>query len=86
MAAAAVRREWGQEPLYVREGGTMPVASVLEKLLGAPAILLPLGQVWQGRWGVAMRAAVGVRVRSLWVSFQGGRLGRLGKEDVDSTL
>ena len=37
-------REWGSEPLYVREGGTMPVASLLEQLLGAPAIMIPLGQ------------------------------------------
>lgn len=44
MAEAAVRREWGCEPLYVREGGTMPVASVLERLLGAPALMLPMGQ------------------------------------------
>lgn len=44
MAEAAVRREWGCEPLYVREGGTMPVASVLERLLAAPAIMIPMGQ------------------------------------------
>lgn len=44
MAEAAIRREWGCEPLFVREGGTMPVASVLEKLLSAPAIMIPLGQ------------------------------------------
>jgi Cys-Gly metallodipeptidase DUG1 len=36
--------EWGQKPLLVREGGTMPVASALEKILKAPALLLPLGQ------------------------------------------
>ena len=48
------------QPLLVREGGTMPVASALEKLLGAPAILLPMGQVgcvlWGGRplWGRAL--------------------------------
>ncbi|KAL6762356.1 hypothetical protein V8C86DRAFT_1825219 [Haematococcus lacustris] len=44
MAEAAIRREWGCEPLYVREGGTMPVASVLERMLGAPAIMIPMGQ------------------------------------------
>ncbi len=26
-------------------GGTMPVASSLQKMLGAPALLLPMGQV-----------------------------------------
>ncbi|KAK9839468.1 hypothetical protein WJX81_003920 [Elliptochloris bilobata] len=44
MAERAVAREWGRAPLFVREGGTMPVASALEKMLGAPALLVPLGQ------------------------------------------
>lgn len=33
IAARAISREWGTEPLYVREGGTMPVARVIEHLL-----------------------------------------------------
>lgn len=44
MAEKAIEEEWGVPPLLVREGGTMPVASALEKLLGAPAVLLPMGQ------------------------------------------
>lgn len=44
MAERAVRREWGEPPLYVREGGTMPVASLIEKMLGAPALMIPMGQ------------------------------------------
>ena len=44
MAERAVTREWGMPPLYVREGGTMPVASLIEKLLGAPALMIPMGQ------------------------------------------
>lgn len=44
MAERAVRREWGVDPLYVREGGTMPVASLIEKMLGAPALMIPMGQ------------------------------------------
>lgn len=44
MAERAVQREWGVPPLYVREGGTMPVASLIEKMLGAPALMIPLGQ------------------------------------------
>ncbi len=44
MAERAVRREWGLDPLYVREGGTMPVASLIEKMLGAPALMIPMGQ------------------------------------------
>lgn len=44
MAEEAVAAEWGEMPLLVREGGTMPVASALEKMLDAPAVLLPMGQ------------------------------------------
>ena len=39
MAAAG----FGQCPLLVREGGTMPVAATLERLLGARALLIPFG-------------------------------------------
>eukprot|EP00955_Chlamydomonas_euryale_P039897 351538-Chlamydomonas_euryale.AAC.9 len=45
MVEVAIEREWGCKPVFVREGGTMPVARLLEQLLGAPAILLPMGQV-----------------------------------------
>ncbi|EFJ51074.1 hypothetical protein VOLCADRAFT_57861, partial [Volvox carteri f. nagariensis] len=44
MAEAAIHKEWGVHPLYVREGGTMPVASYLERVLCAPAIMIPMGQ------------------------------------------
>ncbi|GLC44069.1 hypothetical protein PLESTB_000932700 [Pleodorina starrii] len=44
MAEAAIHKEWGVHPLYVREGGTMPVASYLERMLCAPAIMIPMGQ------------------------------------------
>lgn len=40
----AIRQEWGCKPLPVREGGTMPCASMLENMLGAPAVLVPMGQ------------------------------------------
>jgi len=43
-AEVAVQKEWGVKPLYVREGGTMPVASQLELMLGAPALMIPMGQ------------------------------------------
>ena len=39
MAERAVEREWGRAPLFVREGGTMPVRAAglpLEALLAAP--------------------------------------------------
>ena len=44
LAERAIGDVWKESPLLVREGGTMPVASALEKLLGAPAMLLPMGQ------------------------------------------
>ena len=43
-AADAIEAEWGEAPLPVREGGTMPCASLLESLLAAPAIMVPMGQ------------------------------------------
>lgn len=39
-----IEEVWGVKPLLVREGGTMPVASLLERLLGSPAMLVPMGQ------------------------------------------
>lgn len=42
-AAQAIQEEWGVPPMYVREGGTIPVTPFLEQTLGAPALLLPLG-------------------------------------------
>ncbi|KAL3135302.1 hypothetical protein ABBQ32_007500 [Trebouxia sp. C0010 RCD-2024] len=44
LAERALAREWNVQPLFVREGGTMPVASTLEKMLAAPALLVPFGQ------------------------------------------
>ncbi|EWM27879.1 zn-dependent exopeptidase [Nannochloropsis gaditana] len=44
MAEKAIEEVWHQPPLYVREGGTMPITAFLEDLLKAPALHLPLGQ------------------------------------------
>ncbi|KAK2079339.1 hypothetical protein QBZ16_003030 [Prototheca wickerhamii] len=44
LAERVVREEWGAQPLLVREGGTMPVARKLERMLGAPVLMLPMGQ------------------------------------------
>eukprot|EP00983_Pelagomonas_calceolata_P036296 1133494-Pelagomonas_calceolata.AAC.3 len=33
IAEEAIYKEWGCKPLYVREGGTMPVAAVCERIL-----------------------------------------------------
>lgn len=44
LAERAIVDVWHETPLLVREGGTMPVASALEKLVQAPAVMLPMGQ------------------------------------------
>eukprot|EP01066_Platyproteum_vivax_P008578 Platyproteum_vivax@DN3621_c0_g1_i1.p1 len=45
-AKRAVEEVWGVEAMLVREGGTMPVASLLEKALGTKMVTvqIPLGQ------------------------------------------
>lgn len=48
LAARAIRSVWGVEPLYVCEGGTMPIFSFLSKTLGAPVVQVPLGQATDG--------------------------------------
>ncbi|ANB15209.1 glutamine amidotransferase subunit DUG2 [Sugiyamaella lignohabitans] len=40
----ALRNEWQVEPLFIREGGSIPVVRVLEKIFDAPAAQLPCGQ------------------------------------------
>lgn len=60
MAAKCLHQEWGIAPMFVREGGTIPVTPFLEKTLSesiwihmmhcddtrivAPALHLPIGQ------------------------------------------
>ncbi|MBM4407018.1 MAG: dipeptidase [Chloroflexi bacterium] len=39
-AARALTETFGQEPLYIREGGTIPVAASFEQILGLPVVLL----------------------------------------------
>lgn len=41
---AAIRAEWHVDPLFIREGGSIPVVRFLEKTFGAPAAQLPCGQ------------------------------------------
>ena len=43
-AAAAIETAWGVPPQYVREGGSLPLASYLAHELDAPVVVLPLGQ------------------------------------------
>ncbi|KAK7204058.1 hypothetical protein BZA70DRAFT_281398 [Myxozyma melibiosi] len=42
--AGAVTKAWDIEPLYIREGGTIPAVRYLEKIFDAPAAQLPCGQ------------------------------------------
>ena len=44
IAESAIENVWNETPLLVREGGTMPVSRALEKMLDAPALLVPMGQ------------------------------------------
>jgi di- and tripeptidase len=44
MAAQCLREEWKIEPMFVREGGSIPVTPFLESTLNAPALHFPLGQ------------------------------------------
>jgi di- and tripeptidase len=48
LAKRAVRSVWGMEPMFVCEGGTMPIFSFLSKTLDAPVVQVPLGQASDG--------------------------------------
>jgi acetylornithine deacetylase/succinyl-diaminopimelate desuccinylase-like protein len=39
-AARALETEFGQRPVYIREGGSIPVAASFESVLGLPVVLL----------------------------------------------
>jgi len=39
-AARAIRRIWGEDPLYVREGGSIPFVAEFEHVTGLPIVLL----------------------------------------------
>ncbi|KAJ7465280.1 hypothetical protein FB451DRAFT_1263169 [Mycena latifolia] len=41
---SAVQKEWGVEPLRIREGGSIPSVPFLEKVFGCHALQLPMGQ------------------------------------------
>lgn len=44
----SVQKVWGLAPLFIREGGSIPVARALEKRFNAPAAQLPCGQSSDG--------------------------------------
>lgn len=39
-----LRKAWGIEPLFVREGGSIPCIRTLERIFDAPAVQIPCGQ------------------------------------------
>lgn len=43
-AERAVLENWEIPPLYIQEGGTMPISKFLEKTFTAPVIHIPFGQ------------------------------------------
>jgi acetylornithine deacetylase/succinyl-diaminopimelate desuccinylase-like protein len=42
-AARAYAAAWGREPVYTREGGSIPITAVFQKELGAPVVLMGFG-------------------------------------------
>lgn len=44
VAKEAIEQVWGDRPNFIREGGSIPLTSWLERVLGAPALHLPIGQ------------------------------------------
>jgi acetylornithine deacetylase/succinyl-diaminopimelate desuccinylase-like protein len=42
-AAEAYRLAFGKEPVYTREGGTIPVVALLQSALGVPSVLMGFG-------------------------------------------
>ncbi len=42
-AAQALERAFGREPVYVREGGSIPVVSTFKRVLGIPTVLVGFG-------------------------------------------
>ncbi|HEX9105855.1 MAG TPA: dipeptidase, partial [Longimicrobiales bacterium] len=42
-AASALRAAWGREPVYAGEGGSIPIVSDFERVLGAPVLLMGFG-------------------------------------------
>jgi len=42
-AAGALRAAWGRDPVYAGEGGSIPIVSDFERVLGAPVLLMGFG-------------------------------------------
>ena len=42
-AAAALKETYGKDPIFIREGGSIPVAALFYNLLGAPVVMMGFG-------------------------------------------
>lgn len=42
-AAQAYKQGFGREPLYVREGGTLPIVAMFGQILHTPVVMMGLG-------------------------------------------
>jgi acetylornithine deacetylase/succinyl-diaminopimelate desuccinylase-like protein len=42
-AADALQEVYGREPVYIREGGSIPIAALFHEILGAPVVLMGFG-------------------------------------------
>jgi acetylornithine deacetylase/succinyl-diaminopimelate desuccinylase-like protein len=42
-AATAMERAFGRKPVYIREGGSIPVVTTFKRVLGIPSVLMGLG-------------------------------------------
>jgi acetylornithine deacetylase/succinyl-diaminopimelate desuccinylase-like protein len=42
-AAAALKETYGKDPIFIREGGSIPVAALFYNLLGVPVVMMGFG-------------------------------------------
>ena len=42
-AAAALREAYGKDPVFIREGGSIPIAALFDEVLGVPVVLMGFG-------------------------------------------
>src|SRR5437016_12872454 len=42
-AASALREVFGKEPVFIREGGSIPIAALFPDILGVPAVMMGFG-------------------------------------------
>jgi acetylornithine deacetylase/succinyl-diaminopimelate desuccinylase-like protein len=42
-AAAALERVYGKPPVFLREGGSIPIAALFDQILQAPVVLMGFG-------------------------------------------